>query len=122
MHTIGKSILGGLSAALLAASLSPLAAQAGISNPIVKSHSPYSRVQREQQRINEGVKNGSLTQGEYQRDQSRLQRIDAAREADRAANGGKLTAAERANLQQRLNSNSRQIYFTKHNAADQKGK
>jgi hypothetical protein len=38
---------------------------------------------------------------------------------DRAANGGKLTGAEKAQINHQQNQESRQIYRTKHNARHQ---
>jgi len=80
------------------------------------------RFARQQTRINQGIANGQLTRREYNSDESRLQHIEAVTRHDRRANGGgRLTVAERKNINARLNGNSRQIYFTKHNLQHQPG-
>jgi len=78
-----------------------------------------NRVENQQDRINQGVHSGGLTYGEYSRVDGNLDRINAQRKADLAANGGKLTAAERAQLNRELNHNSDLIYFDKHNRRHQ---
>ena len=47
------------------------------------------------------------------------QRIDNQVQAERAANGGHLTAAERAQVNREQNRESRRIYAAKHNARHQ---
>ena len=81
----------------------------------------HNRFVRQQQRINQGVKSGQLTQGEYNRDENRLHHIKKITRRDRRMDGGHLTARERRNINQRLNGNSNQIYFTKHNTYHQPG-
>jgi hypothetical protein len=107
-----KAVLASAAALSLGAALLPAGAFAGEVN---------NRVNRQQARIDQGVRSGQLTQREYDADENRLDRINAARERDLRANGGTLTPAERANLNHRLNGNSNQIYFTKHNLAHQPG-
>ena len=51
------------------------------------------RQERQQQRIAQGVKSGSLTAGETARLENREAAINRQVRADRAANGGTLTAA-----------------------------
>ena len=87
-----------------AAIFAPLAAQAGQVN---------NRVERQEQRIYQGVKNGSLTPSEYERLGNSTEKIEAARLRD-IKSGGKLTKAEKYRLNQRLNRNSRAIYHEKH--------
>jgi hypothetical protein len=105
-----KAVLG--AAAVLALASSAMPASAGEVD---------NRVNRQQARINQGVKSGQLTQHEYNRDESRLDRINAARNRDLAKNDGHLTAGEKARLNGRLNGDSKQIYFTKHNLNHQPG-
>ncbi|HZQ21679.1 MAG TPA: hypothetical protein VFA89_02670 [Terriglobales bacterium] len=73
------------------------------------------RMDRQQDRIAQGVNSGQLTAGEA----SRLEKEDAAigREVqrDRAANGGTLTPAERQKVNRQENHVSKQIYGAKHN-------
>jgi hypothetical protein len=107
-----KTVLSAASLIALGAAMLPGAASAGEVN---------NRVNRQQARINQGVASGQLTGREYNHDESRLDRINAAREHDLKMNGGHLTAAEHSRLNQRLNGDSRQIYFTKHNLSHQPG-
>ncbi|MGH7707066.1 MAG: hypothetical protein ACREM6_03930, partial [Vulcanimicrobiaceae bacterium] len=99
-------------AAVGASTLAPLAARAG---------EVGSRVENQHDRLAQGVRSGQLTRGEFARDQSRLHRVNAQRHADLRANGGHLTSGETAKLNRELNRNSNNIYFTKHNRADQPG-
>ena len=109
---ISKFILTTTAAAALAASVLPNAAQAG---------EVQNRVNRQQARINQGLSSGQLTHREYNRDEARLQHDAYLRNRDLRRNDGHLTPQERAHLNGRLNNNSNDIYFTKHNRADQPG-
>jgi hypothetical protein len=109
----GQGLVVSAAVALLAAAL-PLAASA-------KPGEVHHRVSHEQQRIQSGLKSGQITQGEYNRDERRLQAINAQRKADLQANGGHLTAAERQQLNHELNHSSRDIYWSKHNGMTQAG-
>ena len=73
------------------------------------------RRENQQDRIANGIKNGSMTAGEAARTENREQRINRSVAADRAANGGTLTGQERRNINARQNGASRQIYRQKHN-------
>jgi len=107
---VSKIILtAGAVAAFTAATL-PSLAQAG---------EVHNRIERQQMRINQGVRSGQLTRGEYQRDDARLDRIQAQRRRD--LRDGHLSSAEKTQLNRELNRNSDDIYFTKHNRADQPG-
>jgi hypothetical protein len=99
-----------VSAGLLAALVAPLAANAG---------EVQNRVYNEQHRINQGVRNGALTHREYNHVQNRLSTIEAQRNRDLRRNDGRLTYAEKRNLNRKENNLSRQIYFDKHNRAHQ---
>jgi len=74
------------------------------------------REARQQGRIAEGVESGQLTPGETARIEKQEQRIDNEIKADRAANGGHLTAAEHRQINRQQNRESRRIYAAKHNA------
>jgi Ni/Co efflux regulator RcnB len=82
----------------------PLAAQAGPLN---------NRLERQEHRIDRGVKNGSLSPREYNRLEKRTEKIEADR-LRAIRSGGKLTNAEKYRLNHRLNRNSRSIYREKH--------
>ena len=69
----------------------------------------------QQGRIANGVASGRLTPGETARVERQQGRIDRAEARDRARNGGRLTAANRAHLQAREDRASAHIYRAKHN-------
>lgn len=74
------------------------------------------RRENQQDRIANGIRNGSMTAGEAARTENREQGINQQVHADRAANGGKLTPQEKAQINKEQNGASRQIYRQKHNA------
>ena len=74
-----------------------------------------NRINNENARINQGVRSGSLTYGEYHRLDSGADRIQYQRNRDLRANDGHLTAAEHHNLNREENNLSDRIYFDKHN-------
>ena len=77
------------------------------------------RENRQQERIGHGVESGQLTPGETAHLERQEQRIDNQVKAERAANGGHLTAAERRQVNREENRESRRIYAAKHNARHQ---
>lgn len=77
------------------------------------------REANQQKRIAEGVENGSLTPKETANLENREAKIHNEIKTDRAANGGKLTPAERAKINREQNRASRAIYRKKHNAQHQ---
>jgi hypothetical protein len=82
----------------------PLAAQAG---------QIQNRINRQETRIYQGVKNGSITRKEYKHLERREDNIEAAR-LRAIRSGGKLTKAEQYRLNRRLNNTSKSIYRQKH--------
>ncbi len=75
------------------------------------------RRENQQQRIGEGVENGSLTAGEashLEKQETRINREEKAMKSD-----GNLTPAERAKIQHQQNVVSKEIYNDKHNARTQ---
>jgi len=74
------------------------------------------RAENQQDRIANGVKSGQLTAGETANLESKEAAVNGEVKADRAANGGKLTAAEKAQVNRQQNHLSNQIYQDKHNA------
>jgi hypothetical protein len=74
------------------------------------------RKENQQDRIANGVKSGQLTAGETANLETKEAAINGETKADRAANGGKLTAAEKAKINKQQNNLSKQIYKDKHNA------
>jgi len=74
------------------------------------------RKENQRDRIAEGVKSGQLTAGETANLETKEAAINGETKADRAAHGGKLTSAEKTQINQQQNGLSRQIYQDKHNA------
>src|SRR5690242_4920348 len=72
------------------------------------------RVKRQRARINEGVKNGTLTPQEAQQLKANDRAIKAQEHADVKANGGYLTKGEQKQLNQEENANSKLIRDEKH--------
>lgn len=75
-----------------------------------------SREGNQQQRITQGVRSGQMTPGETRNVENRDASINREAQRDRAANGGRLTGQERAQINRRQNNVSRSIYNDKHNA------
>jgi hypothetical protein len=100
-----------LATALFASIAAPLAASAG---------EVENRIHREDARINQGVRNGSLTYGEYRRLDNSADHLQAERNRDLRRNDGHLTAAEDRRLNRQENRLSDRIYFDKHNRAHQR--
>lgn len=75
------------------------------------------RRENQQDRVANGIRNGSMTAGEAARAENREQGINQQVRADRAANGGRLTGQERRQINRQQNGASRQIYRQKHNGA-----
>jgi len=73
------------------------------------------RRENQQDRIANGIRNGSMTAGEAARTENREQGINEQIHADRQANGGKLTGQEHQQINREQNGASRQIYRQKHN-------
>ena len=74
------------------------------------------RKENQQDRIANGVKSGQLTAGETSNLESKEAAINGETRADRAANGGKLTPAEKQQINRQQNQVTKQIYQDKHNA------
>jgi hypothetical protein len=74
------------------------------------------RVKNQRRRINQGLKNGSLTTQQAQQLRSNDNAIKAQEHADVKANGGSLTKPEQRQLNQEENANSKMIYDEKHPA------
>jgi hypothetical protein len=74
------------------------------------------REQRQQQRIAEGVQSGELTPAEAARLEARAAELRRQIAEDRGANGGRLTAEQRAQINTELDQISRRIRAQKHDA------
>jgi hypothetical protein len=92
-------------------------------NAAVQNTNPTSevgkRAENQQDRIAQGAKSGQLTAGETANLETREAGINHEIATDRKANGGKLTNAERAQVNRQQNRVSKQIYKDKHNARHQ---
>lgn len=77
------------------------------------------RQERQQQRIGNGVKNGSLTPGETAHIEKQESRLNKEIRTDRQANGGTLNPQERHQVNQQQNGLSREIYREKHDGETQ---
>jgi hypothetical protein len=80
---------------------------------------PGVRAENQQQRIGQGVQSGQLTSHETANLENRESSIHNQAAADRATNGGHLTAQEHQQINQRQNNVSRSINEDKHNANTQ---
>src|SRR5215472_14920626 len=78
------------------------------------------RAENQQDRIAQGVKSGQLTAGETARIEKKEAAVNNEIRADRRANGGKLDASEKKDINRQQNKLSRQIYNEKHNGKVQK--
>ncbi len=114
-----------LFSAALAAFMLPAAAQTSSTTqptPMPATKKPgeiQERKENQQDRIGQGIENGSLTPGEAGRLESQESRLNREERRMRAANGGKLTAADRAKLNRQQNRLSKEIYQQKHDAQTQ---
>lgn len=92
-------------------------------NTAVQNTNPRSevgkRTENQQDRIAQGIRSGQMTAGEAARVEKNEGNINKEIRNDRAANGGKLTGAEKAQINRQQNKESRQIYRSKHNASHQ---
>ena len=74
-----------------------------------------NRTERDIKETRQRHRLGILTAGETARLEKRESAINHEVHADRAANGGKLTAAEHKQVNQQQNTLSRKIYCARHN-------
>ena len=77
------------------------------------------RKENQQDRIANGVKNGSLTPHETANLERKESALNRETRRDRSKNGGNLTNKEKARVNHQQNQLSRNIYRDKHNAAHQ---
>ncbi|HEX3549744.1 MAG TPA: hypothetical protein VHT53_05180 [Candidatus Elarobacter sp.] len=100
-----------LATALFASVVAPLAASAG---------EVENRIHHENARIDQGVRNGSVTAREYNHLDRSADRIQAERNRDLRRDDGHLTASQHRQLNRQENNLSDRIYFDKHNRARQR--
>ena len=90
----------------------------GVSNALAQNEI-NERQRNQQKRIGEGVENGSLTPAETARLEKQEGAIHREVKTERQANGGKLTAQERRQVNRQQNRESKRIYRQKHDAQHQ---
>ncbi|MGH9560854.1 MAG: YXWGXW repeat-containing protein, partial [Terracidiphilus sp.] len=73
------------------------------------------RRENQQDRIANGIRNGSMNAGEAARVENHEQGINQQVRADRQANSGRLTGQQHRQINREQNRTSRQIYRDKHN-------
>ena len=91
-----------------------LAAAGFVGVAALPAQSVDQRRENQQDRIAQGVRNGSLNAGQTARLEGQEAKINQQVRTDRAANGGKLTAAEKKQVNKEQNVESRRIYNNKH--------
>jgi hypothetical protein len=74
-----------------------------------------ARRENQQDRIARGIRSGQLTAGQTAKLEHQESNINHEIHNDRAANGGKLTPREHAQVNRQLNRESARIYNKKHN-------
>ncbi len=95
----------------------PAATPAPTATPAEKPKATVAkRKENQQDRIANGVQSGQLTAGETAKLEKKEAAINKETAADRAANGGKLTSAEKKQVNGQQNQLSKQTYKDKHNA------
>ncbi|GLQ95166.1 hypothetical protein [Dyella acidisoli] len=73
-----------------------------------------NRLENQQDRINNGLKNGTMTQKQAARDEAHDANIARRESVDEAKHNGHLTKQEQRNLNRSENHNSKRIYNQKH--------
>ncbi len=68
------------------------------------------RLENQQNRIDNGVKDGQINGKELTRDEKRDEKVQQQLSADESKNGGHITKAEQRKLNRELNKNSRKIH------------
>jgi hypothetical protein len=85
----------------------------------VTGQSIEQRKDNQQERIGNGMENGSLTAGESKHLENQEKNLNKEEHIMRSEDGGKLTKADKAALNGQQNHLSKEIYQDKHNAAVQ---
>ena len=113
-------LAGGVAMAQDQSSSGSQSSQSGSSETPAPAEKPKPTVEQrkenQQDRIANGVKSGQLTAGETANLEKKEAAINKETAKDRSANGGKLTAAEKKQVNRQQNQMSKQIYADKHNA------
>lgn len=86
---------------------------------VVQGQEIQERKENQQDRIANGVANGSLTPHETANLENKEAALNRETRRDRRQNGGNLTNKEKAQINRQQNRLSKNIYRDKHNAAHQ---
>jgi hypothetical protein len=101
-----------LAAGALTAGATPVLAQPGFApGAVLPGHDFHQQLEDLQRRINDGVREGQLDRGEFDRAQGALNSIRAEEGRMRMNHGGELTDMDRGVLQQRIDELSRSIHW-----------
>ena len=112
---IGGLMLTGSAVAQTTTSATSAAAPGAVDPGHPRVNQVNRRETRQQNRIANGVKNGSLTPQEANHLEKREARLENTEKKDMATHNGHLTKAEQERLNQRQNHISHSIYRDKHN-------
>ena len=111
---MNKRILLSLAGATL---LGGFGASAALAQAVVPDHPRVNevnqRIDNQQDRIQQGVNNGTINAQQELRDEKSLTNKEQRLSADEAAHGGHITKAEQRRLNRGLNRNSRRIHRQK---------
>ncbi len=89
-----------------------LAQDANGNNPAM---SPKARLERQHDRIKDGVKDGTISKKEHRKLARQGKAINRQRKRDLAKDGGTLNKKDRKQLEKEENGRSKEIYNDKHN-------
>lgn len=73
-----------------------------------------NRIEHQQQRIDAGVANGTITEKQAAHDEKRLEKTEQKLSEDEAKHNGHITKAEQHHLNKRLNKSSHRIHKQRH--------
>jgi hypothetical protein len=118
MNAKSKLTVIGLVIGAAIASGSVMAQSAPANNNDVPGHPRVNevnnRLANQQNRIDNGLKNGTMSQAQAERDDQRDENVARRESNDEARHDGHLTKQEQHNLNRSENANSKKIYKQKH--------
>lgn len=113
LTTVSKAVLLLVSVGVAA----PVAHAARFAQKHPRRAEVNARERNQKRRINQGVKNGTMTKEEAHQERQDLRNIKREERAEVKANGGHLTKSEQKDLNHQLNQNSKDIYGEKHDGS-----
>jgi hypothetical protein len=78
------------------------------------------RLENQQKRIDNGVKDGQLTAGQVAHDENRDAKVSQELSKDEAKHGGHITKAEQKKMNRQLNKNSKKIHHQRKKGEERK--